>query len=174
MRRAVGNAGMARLLDPTTARTIESERGRGKPLKGQAGADATDVRMHDDAAAAKLAKRLGATAFTYGRDIFLAADAPDLDSPAGRAMLRHELTHVEQQRGGAKGAPRRVSSPDSPAEHEAHAAGGREATSATNSAAPTAVHRQEEEEEMLQPLPASDTVHRQEEEEEMLQPLPAS
>ena len=79
----------------------------------------SEVRIHDDTSAADLSKRLGAVAFTFGRDIFLSADAPDLRSAAGERMLGHELTHVQQQRASGTTRPRRVSAPGSPAEREA-------------------------------------------------------
>jgi hypothetical protein len=173
---------MSRMLDARTSQTIESSLGGGKPLSEAAstqrspdtvdadGAPVNDVRLHEDATAAALSKQMGAVAFTFGKDIFLAGDAPALDSPEGQRVLRHELTHVRQQQASGVTRPRRVSSPNSPAEHEATRIGDGAGPS-SSTAAPGAVHRQEEEEEM-QMMPA-ETVHRQEEEEEMLQPMPA-
>ncbi len=179
LRSAVGNAGMGRLLDPSVGSIIEAELGGGKPLATTPGAQRSarraddDVRIHDDGTAAQLSRELGAVAFTYGRDVFLAGNAPDLGSEAGRAMLRHELTHVDQQAESGTTRPKRVSSPGSPAEKQAtRAQAGTPVTGAVGSAGASAVHRQEEEEEMQ--LMRADTVHRQEElPEEELATMPA-
>jgi hypothetical protein len=156
---SLGNAAMSRLLDRRTSDAIEAQLGAGEPLATSPGAGG-DVRLHDDAAAADLSRRLGAVAFTFGRDIFVAADAPDLSSPAGSRLLGHELTHVRQQQASGATRPRRVSAPGSPAEREAAAAGARGAERA--SAGPQTVHRQAmpEEDEEVMTMPA-DTVHRQ-------------
>jgi hypothetical protein len=180
LREALGNAAMSRLLDPRTSDAIEANLGGGVPLATATGASPAradddadgasgsrlgpdrDVRVHDDATAADLSRRLGAVAFTFGRDIFLAADAPDLDSAAGARLISHELTHVRQQQATGTTRPRRVSAPGSPAEREAA-----HASQATRAAAPTGaqtVHRQasagEEQEEEVMTM-AADTVHRQ-------------
>ncbi|MDT7950232.1 MAG: DUF4157 domain-containing protein, partial [Acetobacteraceae bacterium] len=47
---------------------------------------------------ASIAARLGAAAFTYGRDIFFANGRYDPDSAEGTELLAHELTHTIQQR----------------------------------------------------------------------------
>lgn len=60
--------------------------------------DFGDVRVHSDAAAADSARSLNALAFTAGRDIVFAADQYAPDSPDGRRLLAHELTHVVQQK----------------------------------------------------------------------------
>ncbi len=172
---------MGDLLDPRTARKISSELGGGKPLSDVDGSRAraedreagsgADVRIHDDTLAAELSESLNAVAFTFGRDIFVAGDAPALDTEAGQEMLTHELTHVRQQHGSARIDPQRVSSPDSPAEREA-ADIARHAPAET--AAPAAVHREAVEEEEELALMAADTVHREsDEEEEELMLMPA-
>jgi hypothetical protein len=182
--RAAGNAALARLLDPGTAGSIEAALGGGVPLDRSPAAHRAvhdgspgrgglgDVRLHDDATSAALAARLGATAFTFGKDIFLAGDAPALETPEGQAMLRHELAHVEQQRGTGVGKPRRVSHPASPMERQAARAAEGSGAAAGSEAPSSQVHRQEEEEEEVATLPA-DTVARQEEEEEEVATLPA-
>jgi hypothetical protein len=151
---------MSRMLDRRTSEAIETELGGGEPLPG-ATADGDQVRLHDDTKAADLAKGLGAVAFTFGRDIFLAADAPELESPAGDRLLRHELTHVRQQQAAGTTRPRRVSAPGSPAERQAAAAAG-PAQAAVASTGPQTVHRQEspEEEEEVRMM-TSETVHRE-------------
>jgi hypothetical protein len=170
LRDALGNAAMSRLLDQRTTETIEANLGGGKPLAAAPGstrsgadgggrADAAEVRIHDDTTAADLSRRLGAVAFTYGRDIFLSADAPELGSPAGERMLGHELTHVQQQRTSGITRPRRVSTPGSPAEREAARAADGSAGAATHAPAHT-VHREEMPEEEIMTM-TSETVHRE-------------
>jgi hypothetical protein len=62
------------------------------------GADFGDVRLHVGPAAAEAADRIGAWAFTSGRDIMFSRAVPDPESAAHRALLGHELAHVVQQR----------------------------------------------------------------------------
>jgi hypothetical protein len=60
---------------------------------------AGDVRIHDSQQAGELARRLGARAFTAGRDIYV---QPELLKPFTResaALLEHELSHVAEQTG---------------------------------------------------------------------------
>ena len=64
-----------------------------------------DVRIHDSHQAGELARRLGARAFTVGRDIYV---RPELVRPMTRrsaSLLAHELYHVAEQTGTASGAP---------------------------------------------------------------------
>ncbi|MDX8031401.1 DUF4157 domain-containing protein [Lentzea sp. BCCO 10_0856] len=69
--------------------------------------DFGDVRIHDDAAAARAADSLNAMAFTRGHDIYFASGAYDPDSEGGRRLLAHELAHVVQQTGRAEAPIRR-------------------------------------------------------------------
>src|SRR5438309_1233498 len=58
-----------------------------------------DVRIHDSEQAGELVRRLGARAFTAGRDIYV---RPELLRPLTRenaALLAHELYHVAEQSG---------------------------------------------------------------------------
>jgi hypothetical protein len=62
-----------------------------------------EVRIHDTAQAGELARRLGARAFTVGRDVYV---RPDLMRPASArsaALLAHELYHVGEQTGAQPG-----------------------------------------------------------------------
>ena len=65
-----------------------------------------DVRIHDSAQAGELVRRLGARAFTAGKDIYL---SPALVNPLmreGASVLAHELYHVREQTGpDATGRP---------------------------------------------------------------------
>lgn len=100
-------------LDPETEQRIESQRGTGQPLAedvradmdARFGEDFSAVQIHTDAEAADLAAKLGARAFTVGRDIFFAAGEYAPETDAGRELLAHELTHVVQQ---GTGLARRV------------------------------------------------------------------
>jgi len=144
---------MGQLLDLSTADTIESELGRGRPL-GQASelerssttdgpaTESAEVRLHDDATAAQLSKQLGAVAFTFGRDVFLAGDAPRLESPEGQHVLRHELTHVQQQGSSAGDRPTRLSAPNSHAEREAARVADGGSTPSSLAASAGVVHRE--------------------------------
>jgi hypothetical protein len=61
------------------------------------------VTIHRDAPAAESAAALGATAFTFGSEVFFAAGRYAPETPSGRMLLAHELAHVTQQ--GAGGEP---------------------------------------------------------------------
>jgi hypothetical protein len=66
-------------------------------MEGALGADLSGVRIHTDANAAKLSESLGATAFTYGSDIFFDAGRFSPGTRDGNRLLAHELTHTLQQ-----------------------------------------------------------------------------
>lgn len=67
--------------------------------------DLSAVRLHTGPEAHAAAAGLSARAFTIGRDIAFGAGQYQPDSPAGRKLLAHELTHTVQQ--GAAGVIRR-------------------------------------------------------------------
>ncbi len=89
--------------------------GAGQPLEPSVrrffeprmGADLAGVRVHTSGAAAAAAKGVDALAFTVGRDIVFGADEYRPESPEGRKLLAHELTHTVQQRGGEASTLRR-------------------------------------------------------------------
>jgi Domain of unknown function (DUF4157) len=84
------------------------------------GHDFGAVRVHTDAEAAAAARQLDARAFTVGRDVVFAAGQFAPSTPAGRALLAHELAHVVQQRDAAGGLDRlTVGAADTPEELEA-------------------------------------------------------
>lgn len=66
-------------------------------MEGAFGADFGDVRVHTDAAAARMAQEVGAFAFTHRQDIYFNRGAWDPGSREGRRLLAHELTHTLQQ-----------------------------------------------------------------------------
>lgn len=60
------------------------------------GSDLSHVRIHDDAAAADLSRRVSADAFTTGSDVFFRAGGYAPRTPAGERVLAHELAHTLQ------------------------------------------------------------------------------
>jgi len=69
--------------------------------------DFSGVRVHADSHAAESARAVDAFAYTVGRDIVFGAGQYSPQTPSGRELLAHELTHVMQQRwiGDAPGHP---------------------------------------------------------------------
>lgn len=63
------------------------------------GADFSRVQVHADRRAAVLSQSLSARAFTYGRHIYFNEDEYQPETPEGKRVLAHELTHVIQQGG---------------------------------------------------------------------------
>jgi hypothetical protein len=93
-------------VPPAIESAIGAARGGGAPLgedvrrflEPRFRADFSRVRIHTDARAANLSTRLGARAFTYGRDIFFNAGQFRPETPEGMELIAHELTHTIQQR----------------------------------------------------------------------------
>ena len=91
---------------------VQSQLGRGRPLPGSArarmestfGHSFTNVEIHDDASAARLSDRYHARAFTVGAHVAFGAGEYHPGSPAGDALLAHELAHVVQQEGAHRAA----------------------------------------------------------------------
>lgn len=98
LHRAMGNQAMLGLVS-----------GGGQPLRQDTraeleprfGFDFSAVRLHVGTGAARAAQDVNARAFTVGNDIVFDAGEFAPDSPSGRRLLVHELTHVVQQSGGA-------------------------------------------------------------------------
>jgi len=88
VRRALDDRSPGHSLDPAV----------GQEVGGHFVADIRSVRIHADDAAAALAADLRAEAFTRGDDIYFGAGRYAPDTTDGRRLLRHELTHVLQQR----------------------------------------------------------------------------
>jgi len=61
--------------------------------------DFSQVRIHSDHKAAESARALGAKAYTVSNSVVFGEGQYASDSPAGRRLLAHELTHVVQQNG---------------------------------------------------------------------------
>lgn len=91
-------------------------------FEGAFGWDFSRVRLHTGPGAADVAARLGARAFTRGRDVVFGGKVPDPEASDHRWLLAHELTHVVQQDmgAGASAPPTSPSlSPASPASTQA-------------------------------------------------------
>jgi hypothetical protein len=88
-------------LDPSTRQWAESRLGH----------DFSEVKIHQNAAAAHSAASIGARAYTSGQDVVFGAGEFSPDSESGRYLLAHELTHVVQQ-GGSGGLVQRQEIPD--------------------------------------------------------------
>lgn len=73
-------------------------------MESRFGHDFTDVRVHTDAAAARLSRDLNAKSFTLREDIYFNAGRFAPESTTGRQLLAHELAHVVQHRRVAPGA----------------------------------------------------------------------
>ena len=63
------------------------------------GMDFGQVNIHTGPEAVQMNRQLGARAFTHGSDIYFNAGEYKPDSPRGKKLLAHELTHVVQQTG---------------------------------------------------------------------------
>src|SRR6478735_4773235 len=66
------------------------------PLESAFGADFSGVRLHAGGEAAAINRRISATAFTHGQDIWFRDGIPDTSSTDGLHLLAHELTHTVQ------------------------------------------------------------------------------
>lgn len=189
LQRRVGNRAVQRLLaqrvgeeppelDDQTAERINRERGGGQHLDsalqaqiGPAmGHDFGGVRVHTSQEADGLARQIGATAFTTGRDVFFRQGAYEPHSSSGQELIAHELTHVVQQGSGAVGGGGRmtVNPPGDVYEQEADAV----ARNVTATDAGPQVQRQgpaEVEEPPLQMQAEAEELEEEEEEEPPLQ-----
>lgn len=74
------------------------------------GWDFSRVRLHAGPAAAGIAARLGARAFTHGTDVVFGNKVSNPEASDQRRLLAHELTHVVQQGMGAGAKPALISS----------------------------------------------------------------
>jgi Domain of unknown function (DUF4157) len=92
--------------------------------------DLSAVRIHADAEAGALNRAMQSAAVTVGGDVYFGAGRFQPETGPGRALIAHELTHVEQQR--RDGRLRLQLSPDPPA-HEQQSAG----SAAPGTAAPS-------------------------------------
>lgn len=94
-------------LGPALRAAIELRRGRGDPLDARTraraevrhGCSLAGVRVHHDLHARRLARRMGAHAFTVGEDVFMGEARPERRP---EEVLDHELVHVADHLGGAE------------------------------------------------------------------------
>ena len=193
LQRVVGNSAVQRLAD-TEGSPVGAvlSRSGGAPLgapvredmESRFGTDFSDVRVHTGSDAHTSAKSVNAHAYTVGSNIVFQRGAYEPESPAGRTMLAHELTHVVQQRSGpVDGTPTgtgiKVSDPGDRFEREASANADRivampapTATGVAAATAPAAVQRLEviqregEDDEVQGSFETSPAVQREEAEED--------
>jgi hypothetical protein len=106
---AAARPGEAPTVTAPFERELHGLRGGGRPLspadraffEPRFGRSFAEVRLHTGTAPARLARQVHARAFTLGRDIVFDSGEHAPDSPGGRRLLAHELTHVAQQSGAA-------------------------------------------------------------------------
>lgn len=107
---------------------IQQRRGAGNPLpeaiqrhlEHGLNHDLSAVRIHDDAEADKLSKKVNAVAFTTGTDIYFQSGKFNPNSQSGLELLAHEVTHTVQQ---SKGQVGKGIDPDAGLESEARMMG---------------------------------------------------
>ena len=112
LQRAAGNAGVGSLLGEEQQQgspvldVVGS--GGGQPLdehtrtdmEASFGQDFGGVRVHTGPTASRSAESVQANAYTVGNDIVFRGGGYQPETPSGRHLLAHELTHVVQQRSG--------------------------------------------------------------------------
>ncbi|MEP7012876.1 MAG: DUF4157 domain-containing protein [Acidobacteriota bacterium] len=67
-------------------------------MKTRFNQDFSRLRVHTGSHAAESARSVAAQAFTVGRNVVFGAGQYSPETPAGRRLLTHELTHVAQQK----------------------------------------------------------------------------
>lgn len=100
-----GQTELSRFLTPAPAAGFTLPSSPGEPLAAGIrtelehafGVDLSAVRIHRDEAAATIASRLNARAFTSGTHIYFAEREFSPVSPDGRELLAHETAHAIQQ-----------------------------------------------------------------------------
>ncbi len=109
--RAKAAPGRGASLGPKALGPVAAQRGGGDPLAADQraffeprfGVDFSGVRIHRGPGAATAARAVGARAYTLGRDVVFGQGEYRPETPTGRRLLAHELTHVVQQGGGRPG-----------------------------------------------------------------------
>jgi Domain of unknown function (DUF4157) len=182
LQRTVGNGAVTSLLEEERSPVHEVIKSGGRPLEpdvrddmeARLGHDFSDVRVHDDTAAAGSAAAVNAHAYTVGSNVVFQRDTYDPSTQEGKTTLAHELTHVVQQRSGpvdGTSAPGgiKISNPSDRYEREAAANAERVMsapapvqTAAVSATGPSVQRHATEEEPGVQGM----FVQRQEEEEE--------
>lgn len=106
-------------------------RSRGQPLDPQTrefmeprfGHVFTQVRVHTDTKAAESTQAINALAYTVGQNVVFRNGAYRPETPLGKKLLAHELSHTLQQRAAESSSPAalRISQPEDATEREAEA-----------------------------------------------------
>ncbi len=107
---------------------IQARRGSGNPLPTplkkalelELNHDLSRVRLHDDAEADHLSKKVNAVAFTTGQDIFFRAGTFNPNTRTGVELIAHEVKHTKQQ---AQGTAKPGIDGDAGQEHDARSFG---------------------------------------------------
>ena len=108
LQRSAGNGAVTSLMEEERSPVHDVVSSGGRPLEPEVrsdmearlGHDFSDVRVHDDSAAADSATAVNAHAYTVGSNVVFQRDKYDPSSTEGKTTLAHELTHVVQQRNG--------------------------------------------------------------------------
>jgi hypothetical protein len=120
-----GPAGRTSAANPLA---VQSQLGRGQPLdsgvssrmESAFGVNLSGVRLHTGRVASALSDRFSARAFTIGSHVAFGRGEYQPGTPAGDALIAHELAHVVQQRGASSASVQRMGSGGDPAlEHDA-------------------------------------------------------
>lgn len=85
------------------------------------GVDLADVRLHDDAGAARSAAAMGAVAYTYQQHVVMDRRRFEPGTPQEKYVIAHELAHSLQQRSTREGRPATCVAPRAEAEADAAA-----------------------------------------------------
>lgn len=72
-----------------------------EPLEQKFGHDFSNIRVHDHPRASDSAESISANAYTIGNHVVFARNRFQPQTPSGRRLLAHELTHSIQQSAGA-------------------------------------------------------------------------
>lgn len=102
-----GAPGPSPEVTPEIAAQVTGLHGGGEPLQKSVrnffeprfGHDFSRVRIHTDSRASQIAGSIDARAFTIGRDIVFYKGQYSPETPSGKRLLAHELTHFVQQKG---------------------------------------------------------------------------
>jgi hypothetical protein len=100
------------------------------------GRDLSSVRVHTDSHAAKSAQSVRALAYTVGRDVVFGSHEYAPNTPSGRLLLAHELTHMVQQGSGRPFVQRKADAITAPSELQTPAAPTKPPESLGSAAAP--------------------------------------
>ena len=100
-----GNSSNTAAGTPGIESSINSLKGGGQPLpksvrsyfEPRFGTYFNQVRVHNNARAANIAKSINAKAFTTGKDVVFGVGQYSPETDSGKRLLAHELTHVVQQ-----------------------------------------------------------------------------